>query len=1103
MNSHQQNQHLLQRRKTISDVKILDLKSLCIQQPLLQTFPPSWPPQLRVFFSSTFDDFRFERLIFFKDIYEDLNNKCNELGIELIVVDFRTGILDSVTNEHLTMEICLEEVENCLNTSYGINMISLLGERHGYIPLPKYIDKEVFNYFIKESENDNKSINILLKKWYQLDLNHNLPIYTLLNISTVEPEFWDNKDTRSKFWNDMSNILEFFQIKSKNYSKSVYELFHISVTEAEVRSALSINNINCKIGIRKFYNTPIDIPEIFKSDIGSDRLNSLVNTIINETKDISFENFSIDWNDKEGEEYKQKLINWYNKQFNESLSFISESLSTFNCLNQCQKKLADDILRSSIQCKNTLKSYFHRIDIEQEFDKITNNKEIKIILIGGFSGSGKSVITAWLANILKEQQKLVIFRSTRSGLFSSRSLIVSIIQQYLMLIDRECDISLQDISINSLLCYFESIVLESPIEVTIIIDGLDLLDSNLLIIYYLILYISTKGIKLYITVSNIVIEMLQDIVEQEQSSIRVIDLSHKTLSLDEAWNMLIKLSNNRSYTDEQKEILLKALDIPNISPLYVETVKGLYYGLKSYDIIEKNNLPYNIDNSMKLLLDKISIRVGSSMLSRTIGFILASNIGISEKELNSFLKIIKDDILRKEIFKYHPDEETIEGIPLHVISRTIKLLQPIILTTGSENSLLLQFKHLAINRAANLWIHNIDELLLIKCRNVMINYFETLTDTSFRKQTEYPHLLANEKLYDTAVSWLSSPSIFLKYSKGNFYDAILQLPNKERKSVICNLLRRCVERDEIIQAFSFAHQFSYFEEIGNEFEKLKSLEPIIDSIDDLFRQFLIGTIYECMGQYNSAYDCFITLIKNDKIPKQYLFGSFVFLAYLNEYKDDTNAALNCIKNAYGIIDIIDDDSNKKLYKSICYLSEAQIHMKMRNLKPIEELFLKIERNCNGILAGILNSDMAQFFELQGDFVKAKKKYEQCELIYKRLYGNDHPQLGSVYNGWGLACENSNEFERSLQLFELSLNIRRSTLGDDHQDLIPSLSNLIASYMCSDQFDRAMELQEWMQKILDKIQIDNNVSSTASHFSSQSRIARRDIVHLIFEDIIHT
>jgi len=147
--------------------------------------------------------------------------------------------------------------------------------------------------------------------------------------------------------------------------------------------------------------------------------------------------------------------------------------------------------------------------------------------------------------------------------------------------------------------------------------------------------------------------------------------------------------------------------------------------------------------------------------------------------------------------------------------------------------------------------------------------------------------------------------------------------------------------------------------------------------------------------------------------------------------------------------------------------------------------------------------MAQFFELQGDFVKAKKKYEQCEIIYKRLYGNDHPQLGSVYNGWGLACENSNEIERSLQLYELSLNIRRSTLGDDHQDLIPSLSNLIASYMCSDQFDRAMELQEWMQKILDKIQIDNSVSSTASHFSSQSRIARRDIVHLIFEDIIHT
>ena len=129
-----------------------DLQTLCRQQPLLETYPPSWPPQMRCFFSSTFDDFRFERLMFFRDVYPELARRCEALNIELIVVDFRTGILDSVTDEHMTMEVCLEEVNNCLKTSYGINMISFLGERHGYVPLPKFIDLQLFEYFLEEAE---------------------------------------------------------------------------------------------------------------------------------------------------------------------------------------------------------------------------------------------------------------------------------------------------------------------------------------------------------------------------------------------------------------------------------------------------------------------------------------------------------------------------------------------------------------------------------------------------------------------------------------------------------------------------------------------------------------------------------------------------------------------------------------------------------------------------------------------------------------------------------------------------------------------------------------------------------------------------------------
>ena len=39
----------------------VDIRSLCTQHPLIRKPPPSRPPQLRVFFSSTFDDFKRKR----------------------------------------------------------------------------------------------------------------------------------------------------------------------------------------------------------------------------------------------------------------------------------------------------------------------------------------------------------------------------------------------------------------------------------------------------------------------------------------------------------------------------------------------------------------------------------------------------------------------------------------------------------------------------------------------------------------------------------------------------------------------------------------------------------------------------------------------------------------------------------------------------------------------------------------------------------------------------------------------------------------------------------------------------------------------------------
>ena len=56
-------------------------------------------------------------------VYPTLRLYCQEKGYQFQVVDMRWGISDASTNDHITTELCLQEIKNCQQLSTGPNFV--------------------------------------------------------------------------------------------------------------------------------------------------------------------------------------------------------------------------------------------------------------------------------------------------------------------------------------------------------------------------------------------------------------------------------------------------------------------------------------------------------------------------------------------------------------------------------------------------------------------------------------------------------------------------------------------------------------------------------------------------------------------------------------------------------------------------------------------------------------------------------------------------------------------------------------------------------------------------------------------------------------------
>ncbi|XP_056408239.1 telomerase protein component 1-like [Hyla sarda] len=111
-----------------------------------QRGPSGWIT-IRVFVSSTFDDFHSEREVLVKQVFPELREWCEARSMCLVECDLRWGIPKDTSSGKI-FSTCLGELDRCHQDSFGMPfMVVLLGERAGWIPHAAEVPQEIVDVY--------------------------------------------------------------------------------------------------------------------------------------------------------------------------------------------------------------------------------------------------------------------------------------------------------------------------------------------------------------------------------------------------------------------------------------------------------------------------------------------------------------------------------------------------------------------------------------------------------------------------------------------------------------------------------------------------------------------------------------------------------------------------------------------------------------------------------------------------------------------------------------------------------------------------------------------------------------------------------------------
>ncbi|XP_063410138.1 NACHT and WD repeat domain-containing protein 2-like isoform X2 [Mytilus trossulus] len=700
---------------------------------------------IRIFTSSTFTDTKHERNRMMETTFPRLREYCKQRGFEFQIVDMRWGIRDEATNDHMTTEICLQELANCQKYSAGPNFLSLLSHKYGKRSLPRQIPADKYEKIIKCIElSDQRQ---LLSKWYVKDDNCVPPLYILQPISSHLPEFIvkQNKEkqnaAKEQWWKESDMMFDSLVTGAeKALTQEEAYTFKISVTHIEVMRGLADQELGKKCIWLKRNITDIEKQEPSKELSRFTECNGpveKVKTLLEDLKgDLSRKlpsenilSYNITWREKglnpdfkEHSDYLDKITDDAEKKLKQLI----------NDMIRAEKKNKQDNLRLEVKqhllfCQSKCADFKGKEDTLKAVHNYIKSDKRHPLVIHGESGSGKTSLMAMIAKKTNEWldgKATVVIRFLGTTPKSSNlfDLLCSVAEHISVAKNME---RLNPKSMEDALSMLQQILTGTtasdhniaerthseqditgttkPAQINItsplvlILDSLDQLDPsyNARVMRWLPPLIGNPHVKVIVsTLEDQKYEVFPNLKRKipAEGFIPVSNIPKADVKL------ILKhwlKRKQRRLTHEQEDLLYKSYDQCPV-PLYLNLCFLKASQWTSYMNFSSIQLYQTVREAINGLFEKLENLHGYNFVSKTLGCITAAKLGLTETELEDILAC--DDDVLNDVYEYWTPP--IRRLPPLLLVRLRHDLQQYLVDRGADGATVIYWYHRQFIEAA-------------------------------------------------------------------------------------------------------------------------------------------------------------------------------------------------------------------------------------------------------------------------------------------------------------------------------------------------------------------------------------------------------------------
>nr|XP_022300895.1 NACHT and WD repeat domain-containing protein 2-like [Crassostrea virginica] len=639
---------------------------------------PNTTKMIRLYISSTSTDTENERNSWMAKAYPKIKEHCFSKGYEFQVLDMRWGVCNQATDDHMTPELCLHELEKCQTLSKGPTFVSLIAQRYGHRLLHRMVNEKEFRKI--QSAVTEQSDLAHISRWYLLDENAIPPVYSLKPVSTNIPDFLSEdsktqKAAKSQWWEECERLMEIIARGAASaLDENAAKKYMISVTEQETELALNTKNADKRSFWfrREFKNLENHAPSHLLSNyiecLGNEEVwqaaraknKELKKRLENRLSPEHIYTYHVDWtdkgldaNNKAHAEYLDKITTDFQQQM---ISSIDKSIEE----REKNERLAltpdsEEFMKHAVLVQEKCEGIRGRDAIIQKIKEYVLGDNWDPLVIHGESGCGKTSIMAQAAKeafhwIQGKGMVVMRFLGTTHRSTNVLTLLQSMVSQM------QCFMNMPDTipkDIRSAVLVLHACIRRfclSQTPVVILLDAVDQLDPAhnahqvaSWIPRDLENYVSYLAFKIIISTNDHpeygILEGMKKFIPEKNFIPVPLLTSEERVDVLNHWIE----THNKKLTGEQKSYILHMFEKCPL-PLYFKLSFREALEWTSFRPIEECRLQDTIRGTIDHMFAKLESKHGKLFISRALGYITIAKHGLSEFELEDILSC-DDDVL--------------------------------------------------------------------------------------------------------------------------------------------------------------------------------------------------------------------------------------------------------------------------------------------------------------------------------------------------------------------------------------------------------------------------------------------------------------------------